>query len=242
MLKILPYKLYSKSAKDLAQALRVKRIRPSGSYRPSARTTVVNWGSSRAFAHSNMLNKPQAIAMATNKLYALQKMKEAGVSVPDFTTDKAVAQEWQEDGFRVVCRTILTGHSGQGIVIAQPDEPITSAPLYTKYTKKDKEYRVHVFKGKILDVCEKRKRSGMEGANSLVRTLNNGWVYCRQSVVLPDVAKTLSLNAVKALGLDFGAVDIIARGDKFYCLEVNSAPGIQGTTLQKYVEALREYI
>jgi glutathione synthase/RimK-type ligase-like ATP-grasp enzyme len=242
MLKILPYKLASASARELARALRVKRIRPDGNYRPGPMTTVINWGNSRAFFHSRMLNKAEAVKKASNKLTALVCMKAAGITTPDFTADINVAREWQEDGFRVMCRTLLGSHSGNGIVVAQPDDELTRAPLYTKYTKKDKEFRVHVFKGRIIDVCEKRKRHGVDTTNSLVRTLNNGWVYCRENVIIADVGKTLSINAVRALGLDFGAFDLISRGDKYYVLEVNSAPGLTGTTIQKYVQALREYV
>jgi glutathione synthase/RimK-type ligase-like ATP-grasp enzyme len=243
MLKILPYKLGSKSAKDLARSLRVKRIIPGGNYRPPARALIVNWGNSKHLVnHLNVLNKPQAIATASNKLRAFQAMKAAGVTTPEFTTSKEVAQEWQEDGFRVMCRTLLNSHSGKGIIVAQPDDALPYAPLYTKYTKKEKEFRVHVFKGRIIDICEKRKRHGHEEGNSLIRTLNNGWVYCRENVNIAELGKNLSIAAVRALGLDFGAVDLIARGNNYYVLEVNCAPGLQGTTLQKYAEALRTYV
>lgn len=242
MLKLLPYKLASNSAKELARALGIKRIIPGGSYRPKASTIVLNWGNSKAFTHPRMINKSQAVSIASNKLRALQTMKQAGITVPEFTTSKEAASEWQEDGYRVVCRTLLNSHSGKGIVICSPDEPLPYAPLYTKYTKKDKEYRVHVFKCKIIDVCEKRKRRGTDTVNNLVRTLNNGWVYCRDNVTLSELGKDLSIRAVNALGLDFGAVDLISRGEHYYVLEVNSAPGLQGSTLRAYVEAIRKYV
>jgi D-alanine-D-alanine ligase-like ATP-grasp enzyme len=43
------------------------------------------------------------------------------------------------------------------------------------------------------------------------------------------------------LELDFGAADVIynAQQDRAYSLEVNSAPGIMGTTLVNYTNALR---
>lgn len=242
MLKIKPYKIYSKSAKELARSLGVKRIKEHSRYRPTPRTTVLNWGSTTSPVYPNMLNKPSAIAIASNKLRAFQAMKAAGVTIPDFTTSKEVAQEWQEDGFRVMCRTLLNSHSGKGIVVAQPDDNLPYAPLYTKYTKKEKEFRVHVFKGRIIDICEKRKRSGAPEGSSLIRTLNNGWVYCRENINIAEIGKTLSINAVKALNLDFGAVDLISRGDSYYVLEVNCAPGLSGTTLRKYTEALRQYV
>ena len=245
MLKLRPYRIGSKSAKLLAEALRIKRIRPDSSYVPPARATVVNWGSSRSshtLSKAKVLNAPQAVSRASNKLIAFQYMKNAGLSIPDFTTDKNTAAEWQEDGFKVVARKILTGHSGDGIVIAQPDDVLVDAPLYTKYTKKEKEYRVHVFDGRVIDVCEKRKRRGAEDSHPYVRTLNNGWVFCRTDVCIADVGKQLAIDAVRSLGLDFGAVDLIYRSNKHYVLEVNSAPGLQGQTLESYIKEFRRYV
>jgi D-alanine-D-alanine ligase-like ATP-grasp enzyme len=44
--------------------------------------------------------------------------------------------------------------------------------------------------------------------------------------------------AVNHLGLDFGAVDMIynAKRNTYYVLEVNTACGLAGETLNKYVE------
>ena len=57
-----------------------------------------------------------------------------------------------------------------------------------------------------------------------------------------DTDKEKRNAAIKALGLDFGAVDIIYNEaeDQHYVLEVNTAPGLEGTTLQKYTEAILE--
>ena len=44
--------------------------------------------------------------------------------------------------------------------------------------------------------------------------------------------------AVEALCLDFGAVDVVwnATKNKAFVLEVNTAPGVEGTTLEEYKE------
>jgi len=65
-------------------------------------------------------------------------------------------------------------------------------------------------------------------------------VFCRDGIAPCTVRNSISIAAVDALCLDFGAVDIIynEHEDKYYVLEVNSAPGLEGTTLEKYVEAL----
>jgi D-alanine-D-alanine ligase-like ATP-grasp enzyme len=62
-------------------------------------------------------------------------------------------------------------------------------------------------------------------------------VFCREQVEWTEPLVTEAQKAVNALGLDFGAVDIIYNGheDKYYVLEVNTAPGMEGETMFSYV-------
>jgi glutathione synthase/RimK-type ligase-like ATP-grasp enzyme len=185
--------------------------------------------------------------VAGNKLRAFQAFQQAGLAIPDFTTDRQTAASWVADGTMVVCRTILNGHSGRGIVIASSPEQLVTAPLYVKYKKKRKEFRVHVFNGSVIDVAEKRKRT-TNATDSLfvghVRNLSNGWVFCRDSIIRPADMEGLAIAACRATGLDFGAVDIIwnEKENKCYLLEVNTAPGLQGTTLANYVDAIFNWV
>ena len=59
---------------------------------------------------------------------------------------------------------------------------------------------------------------------------------------LPEDCEKQAVAAVVALGLDFGAVDVVynVKEQKAYVLEVNSAPGLSGTTLDKYVEVFKD--
>lgn len=241
MLKILPYKLGSASAKLIAQQLGCKRIIPKGNYRPKHNTLVLNWGNSSPRFSGRFLNKPEAVRTAINKLTALTRLRDNGIPTPEFTTDRSVVMQWQTEGYRAVARHKLCASGGLGIQIVMPEDEIPYAPLYTKYTKKDEEYRVHVFCGEVIDYAAKRKRRGYEDRNSLIRTHANGWVFCRDGVQLPESVRQLSIHAVAALGLDFAALDVIVRKDKAYVLEANTAPGIEGTTLQRYVAAIRRH-
>jgi len=239
-LKIAPYKLFSKSAKALSKALGVKRLIPGSSYRPGYRTTVINWGSSSCnYPGATIINRPEAVKVAANKLLTFQALKRAGVPVPEFTTDRHAALEWQRQGLRIVARQKLNAHTGEGLIIVQTNDALPHAPLYVKYVRKEKEYRVHVFRGQIIDLTEKRKRHGAETINPYVRNLSSGWVFCRTGLYPSEQVKTQSIRAVQALGLDFGAVDIIERNGQVWVLEVNSAPGLEATTLTKYTEAFR---
>lgn len=257
---LLPYKIGSQSAKQLALTLtgnlglKVRRVRHDGKYRPKPRSLLVNYGSgSRPFwagGVSRWLNPPEACARAGNKLRAFEAFTQAGLSCPEWTTDRSVAQQWVEGRCVVVARTVLNGHSGRGIVLCDSsgNHPLAQAPLYVKYKKKRKEFRVHVFQERVIDVAEKRRRRvGQEGRpqfDGYVRNLVNGWVFCRDNIVRPADLDQLAIAACRALGLDFGAVDIIwnERDNKCYVLEVNTAPGLQGTTLTNYANAIQRWI
>jgi hypothetical protein len=253
---IYPYKLGSRSARDLRTRLsaalkyRVKLIRPDGRFRPRRGDTVINWGSSTsppAFRWTTTdgdLNNPLAISLAANKLSSFFALKNKEVPTPEWTTDKDEAQTWVNDGDTVIVRNVLTGHSGQGIEVVSEGE-LPHAPLYTKYKKKRAEYRVHVFKGEVIDTVQKKKRNSEQrpaNFSTFIRSHATGWVFCRDGITPCTVRNSISIAAVDALCLDFGAVDIIYNEyeDKYYVLEVNTAPGLEGTTLEKYVEALTQ--
>ena len=243
-LKLFPYKIGSVSAKRLARALGVLRVSPS--YNARRKDVIVNWGNSTPPHFRWMeqdLNKPQFIALASNKLRTFTQLNHAGFKcLPQFTTELIDAKDWCESGKTVYCRTKLMGHSGSGIVIANSPSEVVQAPLYTVATKHKHEYRVHVFKSKVIDVQMKRKRNGAQGGTG-IRNHENGWVYARAEIAPPEELLLSSLSAVKLLGLDFGAVDIGHRliDNKFFVFEVNTAPGITGTTLDNYAKAIYNY-
>ena len=257
--RILPYKMGSKGATLLAEGLRgigekCFKVFPNRGYIPRPLHTIINWGSGDA-PNWNMedtrrvLNHPYYVRGASNKLTAFNMMQEAGVSIPEFTEDWQVAQQWLEQEIKVVARHKLQGHSGDGIEIYSLPNTTRincNAPLYVKYIKKKFEYRVHVFNGVVIDVQQKRKRQEVpnEDVDYQVRNHANGWVYCRDNLHIPEDLYGNATSAVAALGLDFGAVDIIynEHQNKSYVLEVNTAPGLEGTTLTKYVEAIREIL
>lgn len=237
---VFSYKYKSKSAGALAKALGVKfMLHEHSQYKGDF---IINWGGSTGpnlKVGQTILNHPLAVARAIDKYRAFCFLREAKVSHVPFTSVKAEAQQWLDDGSMVFART-TNGHGGKGITVVNPGEIIPDAPLYTKYIKKSKEYRVHVFDDEILDVTEKRKKAGVD-ANPLIRNHANGWVFCRQNIEEPEGLQQLALAAIAAVDLDFGAVDIIYNKhyNQLYVLEVNTAPGLEGTTLEKYKNAIQ---
>jgi glutathione synthase/RimK-type ligase-like ATP-grasp enzyme len=247
-MKLYPYNEGSTSAKALATALGIKRIKHEGKVLDIKNQIVINWGCSymkRPIVPKQILNVPANVSLATNKLKSFNALKGT-VTIPDFTESREEAAKWLAEGVTVVERHTLTGHSGEGVNIVNGNRELQQAPLYVKYIPKKDEYRVHVFREKVFFVQQKKRKQEIpdDKINWQVRNHQNGFIYANQDVALPQKALDQAVASIKALGLDFGAVDIIynQKSDMYYVLEVNTACGLTGTTLDKYVEVFKEFV
>lgn len=243
-MKIYPYKMASQSAKALANALGVKRLKHEGGMIAGR---FINWGSSnikRVYDSGMVYNHPKAVKIASDKLMTFMCLDQI-VNIPDYTTDMVEAQEWLNAGTTIVERHTLTGHSGQGVRLVEFDDELSrDAKLYVKYIKKQDEYRLHVFDHEVFFVQRKARALDVpdDQVNWQVRNHANGFIYANQEVDVPVHVKSMAIEAIQTIQLDFGAVDIIynARSNTYYLLEINTAPGLFGTTLDKYVEKFKE--
>ena len=263
---IYPYKLGSGSAKELQRVfeeLRAKRVRPDGNYTPFRNHFVLNWGNNNVpdwyneferrglVADRHFINHPDVVKVASNKLLAFQKMQEHEVAIPKFTASKEEATTWWEEK-GIMVRTLLRANSGRGAIYfpkrseCEEGTELPNAPLYVRYIKKQDEYRVHIFKGEVIDVQQKKKRREVDNddVDYQIRNACNGWVFCRDDVTAPPQVIEQAKKAVEALGLDFGAADMLYNhsGEKAYCVEVNTAVGLEGQTLESYKNAITNWI
>lgn len=144
----------------------------------------------------------------------------------------------------LVCvRKLLRGSQGSGLVVVERgnlNSAEHTAKLYTEYIKKYAEYRAHVYNNKVIDVAQKKKRTGVTERDTRIRNTANGYVFCRASITIPDDLHDVALSAVSSLGFTQGAVDIVynKKKNKCYALEVNSRPGMEGSTVKKWAEAI----
>lgn len=225
------------------------------------RPLTIKWGcfdihpglfTERARAATTIINEA-ASDVSLNKRSCFDVLHAAGVPIPEYTTYQDQAQLWIADGDRVYVRKLLRGSAGDGIVVCETQsqfEAAGNAPLYTKGMKgKRREYRIHVFNHsgvKNFFIQQKLRRQGFQessGYTNTVRNLANGWVFAKQNIKQPrEETVNAAIKAIEALGLDFGAVDLIemnriAGGSAV--LEVNTAPGLQGSTLDFYTACIK---
>lgn len=248
MLRLYQYKNGSKSAKALADELGIKRLKREGSkFIPKVGRTILNWGATTMpdlFAGGTIINHPEDVERASNKLSFFKSMEEhAGVRTLPWTANDEMAKIWLERGGSVVCRTILNGHSGNGIVIADELKELVPAKLYTKYVKKQSEWRIHVAFDKVFDVQRKVKRADAEDVDWRVRNHAGGFIFQRQNLDVPEDVTHQAIECMAASLLDFGAVDVLwnEHEQKAYVLEINTAPGLEGESVIKYGDVFREY-
>lgn len=250
--RVLPYRQGSKGARNLADALGGKVLKLEGSkFVIRQGDILVNWGNTNTpeyfngrmdlFANGNT----HLLRDVTNKLHFFQKMERDNEDIiPKFWTNM---QGIPDEAFPIVCRTVLAGHSGDGIVIAADRSELVPCQLYVQYVKKQDEYRIHVGvknnEQSIISVQRKARRleTPDEEVNWKVRNLAGGFVFVRGGVEPPVCVLEAAKRALECTGLDFGAVDVIynERQEKAYVLEINTAPGLEGQTVEDYARFFR---
>jgi glutathione synthase/RimK-type ligase-like ATP-grasp enzyme len=214
---------------------------------------LLRWGSRKQMPRARrVLNQASAIALASDKVAAIASMKSAGINcVPCFTTwEQAV----QASRGRIILGRTRHGHSGKGIVIYDPasfyeglypEQPTEPDEWYTIYHEPTREVRVHVVgdqvvrvQGKYLDFPEQAE------SNPFMRNWATGYRFRTPRRDLRSRRKEIAIEAVRNLGLNFGAVDMLLFGTdrKAMVLEVNTAPSCSPMTAAAYAEALTRVI
>lgn len=218
------------------------------------RWTIINYGTSYPpwwDCGVNWVNPPDSVKLAVAKLATHNRLKEEGVKSVRITDQIAVAQGWVDRGYRVLTRRDGLSQ-GRGI-----QDGIVEAPglLYSRVFPKTHEFRVFTGGGMALDFVEKKAPLSEVQVNRLIRSHDNGWVFAHGSLsVTPEdraSLEDLAIRATEALGLSFGAVDILAcldrgtprRVSNAVVCEVNTAPGLTSvTTFQKFFDYFHSII
>ncbi|MEE9401439.1 MAG: hypothetical protein V3V32_05425 [Dehalococcoidia bacterium] len=204
-----------------------------------------------------------------NKYRQLEMMQRAGsgIPVPDFQRARPTEPGWLARNFQHQRGTdIRTAQTEPGRTI-QRREPCVcagcnnrherildnytpgrttypNADYYVAYIKKEREFRVHIINGQSVRMCEKIPRDRAGRASTVWNSDNSHFSFA--DIAPREVRQTVrqvAKNAVEALGMDFGAVDIMWHRGEALVLEVNSAPSLteNDSTLERYVEHIRRW-
>lgn len=198
---------------------------------------LIRWGSAQAVPlkpENRTFNKRASVTAASNKLTALTTLRRAGIAIPRFGTDQ------DRLTYPMLARRTNTQGGRDIHLVLQPldvDQIAGQIDFFCEYIPKQAEYRLHVAGGEIIKVQVKDYRGEAEEYDPVIWNHNAGWFFVavNRRDAHPGVAQ--AITAVGALGLDFGAVDlVIGTDDRPYVLEVNTAPGLCINTLHLYGE------
>ena len=212
-------------------------------------STTPPWGSKMEW-----VNSPDFVRVVSNKLLWSTAVEDLGMKNCNIktTTDIELAKSWADTPrSKVLCRTIINGSGGEGIVIARTADEIVEAPLYSLYFRKTSELRIFACTSDgIFYCCSKRRPSSgpeMTRDQRLVRTLDSGYVYQREYIEELPVSVLTVCNTALALCTEIGgnmlfldvAYDLSTNTARI--IEVNSAPGLNEDSALALSTALSRY-
>lgn len=180
-------------------------------------------------------------ACGTDKIERLGRMEAAGVStIPWSVTGEGLR-------YPLLARKAY-GFGGTDIIpVFQPEElPWRRAAGYdwfSEYIPVAAEFRVWTFRGRHLGTYAKVMKRPEEYAY-IGRNFRNGFDF--EPVPEIPAVSALAHKALRAVGLDFAAVDMLKGIDGgLYVLELNTAPGVirsgAQASLRGLVECIREW-
>lgn len=132
----------------------------------------------------------------------------------------------------------VNDHTGGTDLLTPPPNP----DYYVKKLDLLEEYRVHSFCGKSIRAGVKKVRAGFNNPSPWIRSYDGGWSISYDDFKSTKEMRDLADKAVKALGLDFGAVDLgKTRDGHLIVLELNRCPGLEGGTVTAYQTAITSW-
>ncbi len=174
-----------------------------------------------------------------NGLQQLTKFRQATLPTIEFTADLNIARQWVAAGSIVLGRR--TNHTQGRDIILPNNRHWEYRDYWTKYEPAIEEWRFHIFKGLSIGRGRKANMHTPYGeTHPIIRSRRRGWHIDHDSEP-PKGIRKIAKDAVKTLGYDFGAVDIICTApDTFKVLEVNARPALRDEyTLSAYEKAIR---
>lgn len=191
---------------------------------------LIRWGYTGKSDIETLLNQPEAIKLASDKPRCRQVLRDAEVPTPIPSEEVPCVARRKKH------------HAGYGFWYCKDQGQLAKAKnkgavYFSKYFPKTEEYRVHIGSNKVLlysvKVGDKTQMTWNKKSGFLFRHLG-------RSLWDIDIIR-LAKKAIKQVGLDFGAVDILAFPSdtslpKAVVCEINTSPALSPYGVRKYSE------
>lgn len=215
---------------------------------------LIRWGSSASVPKNpvRVLNKKDSVASAADKFMSLLKMRQEHVPVPntlpitellEFTLDEVTKKGLKQPIFARKPRHTR----GKDILLCLQNRDLKRALRWGKtflveYVPTDREYRIHVFDGVVIRMSQKVLMS-RDDYCPYMRNDDHNHTFRNPRQALTASQQEVAIAAVRALDLDFGAVDMVIGDDgNPYVLEVNTGPSLIDNGMDIYTEKFIQHI
>jgi predicted ATP-grasp superfamily ATP-dependent carboligase len=183
-----------------------------------------------------IINKAPSVYLCRDKLFSFQQLRDASIRIPRFYENKE-----DIDIFPVLARRF--DHSrGTDIAFINNSGELSrdNSDYYVEFIESIFEYRTLIMFNECVRLSIKVPYS--EDCDINIRNYSHGWEFVDSYIGHQwDLEKKIieeSIKAIKAIRLDFGAVDsIIDTNEEAIVLEVNSSPhlNLYGRELFSYI-------
>lgn len=196
---------------------------------------IFKYGFSRPIKYkkeSKVFNKTEPTEIALDKIKTFESLKEFNITVP-YTTSIKEANKWFKEDKYVIARTVSNGHNSEGVVFCQDAEDLLNADakFYTKFVRSTNEFRINVWRNKVISVYDKVEKEG-EFNFKLFKGQN-------EHPQLVDLVQ----KVYSKIPLDFYGIDVLRdKKGNLTILEINSAPVLYPYTLNKLSEIVKEEV
>lgn len=164
-----------------------------------------------------------------NKYEELRRLFQAGVPVPRHTL------------VPIMGALHRTFHHTQAHDLL--NQYTTRPDFYVERIETVREHRIHVFDDRVIRVQTKQPTPG-ETPHPWIRSASSGWTLVARpdlTALVPRGARSIAKQAIRALGYEFGAVDLAVKPDGGIVVwEVNTQPGMGDGTADVYARIIMQ--
>jgi len=166
---------------------------------------------------NTVVNSPLSIFTCASKVMTSALLVRHGIATPRtlFTASREVAERFLEEQGKVVIKPVY-GFDGHGIFLIDSADRLGNPPYYLQeYVPNDRDFRVFVIDGKAVGAIART-------SDTLAHNIHQGGTG--MPVGISPEMQEIAGAAARAVGVDYGGVDLLRYGQGFCVLEVNGTP------------------